>query len=204
MVLEAKKDCCLVKIIIPSFKVQDVRRELESSGIDETTIFPDLDGLSCSLCLKWRLDGHNLPHKNVYTRLRPSPIHGVGVFAIKKIKRDTPLFVGDNEEMLWIEENLVRRTQGEIRKVYDDFPVIDKERRYGCPKNFNRLTMSWYLNEPKSGDRPNVYCDPATYDFRALRDIKPGEELTVKYEDYSELPACEVLKKSIRKNTFHK
>jgi len=201
---ERKNTGRLLKIMIPSFRVVDIRRELEDSGINEATIFPDLEGLSRSLCLRWQSDKHKDPHEQVYTRLRPSPIHGVGVFAIKKIKRDTPLFAGDNEEMLWIEEGPVRRIRGEIRKLYDDFPVIDKERRYGCPRNFNRLTMSWYLNEPKSGDRPNVYCDPEGYDFFALRDIKPGEELTLKYEDYSELPTSGVPKKSIRKNTPHK
>lgn len=188
--MAGKRNGCLIKITIPSFKVQAVRRELEACGIDESTIFPDLDGLSRSLCLKWRLDCHKLPHEKVYTRLRPSSIHGVGVFAIRNIKKDTPLFVGDNEEMLWVEERRLPRFPRQIRKLYEDFPVI-KEKRYGCPQNFNRLTMSWYLNEPKRGNLPNVYCDPQeNYDFKALRDIKAGEELTVRYKDYSDLPAC--------------
>jgi SET domain-containing protein len=48
--------------------------------------------------------------------------------------------------------------------------------------------MSWYLNEPRKGTQPNVLCDPETYDFFAMRDIKPGEELTVNYATYSDLP----------------
>lgn len=182
------RNSCLIKITIPSFKTQAVRRELEACGIDESTIFPDLDGLSRSLCLKWRLDSHKLPHEKVYTRLRPSSIHGVGVFAIRNIKKDTPLFLGDNEEMLWVEEGRLPRLTKQIRKLYEDFPVI-KEKRYGCPRNFNRLTMSWYINKPKRGHLPNVYCDPQeSYDFKALRDIRAGEELTVIYKDYSDLP----------------
>ena len=50
----------------------------------------------------------------------------------------------------------------------------------GCPSNFNRLTMSWYLNESKN---PNVRCDKS-YNFWTLRNVKAGEELTVDYLSY--------------------
>jgi hypothetical protein len=59
---------------------------------------------------------------------------------------------------------------------------------FGCPTNFNRLTISWYLNKPKRGGKPNVYCK--NYDFYASRKIKAGEELTVDYSKYSDpMPA---------------
>ena len=186
--LHGKKNGCLVKITIPSFRVQAIRRELEASGIDEVPIFPDLAGLSRSLALKWKSDVHDQPHEAVYTRLRPSGIHkgGVGVFAICKIKKETLLFEGDNEEMLWVEGAHLPKTPDEIRKLYEDFPVI-KGGRYGCPPTFNRLTVAWYLNEPRRGERPNVGCKDS-YDFFSLRDINAGEELTVDYSTYSESP----------------
>ena len=186
--LQGNKNGCLVKITIPSFRVQAIRRELEASGIDEVTIFPDLAGLSRSLALKWKSDAHHQPHEGVYTRLRPSGIHkgGVGVFAIRRIKKETLLFEGDNEGMLWVEGAHVPKTPDEIRKLYEDFPVI-KGGRYGCPPTFNRLTVAWYLNEPRRGERPNVGCNDA-YDFFALCDINAGEELTVDYSTYSESP----------------
>ena len=188
--LHEKKNSCLVRITIPGFRVQAIRRELEASGIDEATIFPDLDGLSRSLSAKWKRDEHEMPHKRVYTRLRPSGIHrgGIGVFAIKRIKKGAFLFEGDSDEMLWVEESSLPKAPREIRKLYEDFPVI-KGGRYGCPPTFNRLTMAWYLNEPISGERPNVGCDTDNYDFFALRDIKAGEELTVDYSKYSDMPA---------------
>ena len=43
-----------------------------------------------------------LPHVKVYTRLGPSKIHGVGVFAILPIKKGTYIFYGDDEDMVWI------------------------------------------------------------------------------------------------------
>jgi SET domain-containing protein len=76
-----------------------------------------------------------------------------------------------------------------IRKLYDDFAVIltdksDKKTRFGCPLSFNRLTPTWFLNH---SSRPNVRCDD-NYHFVALRDIVPGNELTVDYSKYSEKP----------------
>ena len=94
------------------------------------------------------------------------------------------LFPDDNDEMRWVEETSLPTRPKEIRKLYDDFGIIRKG-RYGCPVTFNRLTMSWYLNCSK---RPNVRCDEYD-DFFALRDIRPGEELTVDYWTYSERPA---------------
>lgn len=88
--------------------------------------------------------------------------------------------------MLWIEQNLVAKEPKEIWKLYEDFPVF-KNGRCGCPTSFNRLTVAWYLNEPKKSERPNVGCTEC-YDFFALRDIKAGEELTVDYSKYSDSP----------------
>jgi hypothetical protein len=179
----------LAKIVIPAWSVQAIKREVDSAGIDEATIFPDLNGLSKTIAARWKPDGHQVPHQRVYTRLRPSPIHGVGVFAIMPIQKGTLLFHGDNQEMLWVHKKSVPRRDGEIRKLYSDFAVItDDEERYGCPQTFNRLTPSWYLNEADPPKTANVHCDPETYEFRAAKDIKPGDELTVAYDTYSARP----------------
>jgi hypothetical protein len=185
--LRGKKNAILVKIAIPSYRVIAIRQELESCGIDEATIYPDLGGLSRSIALRWQSNWQVVPHEGVYTRLRPSRVDksGVGVFAIRPIPKGTALFENDNEEMVWILEKDRPTGSPELRKLYEDFAVV-RAGRYGCPPSFNRLTMAWFLNEPKRGDRPNVGCDAQSYDFFALRNIKTGEELTVDYSKYSE------------------
>jgi hypothetical protein len=70
----------LIKIVIPSFKVEAIRTDLETCGIDDITIFPDLEGLSRTLERKWKEEDERLPHEGVVARLVRSPIHGVGVF----------------------------------------------------------------------------------------------------------------------------
>jgi hypothetical protein len=105
------------------------------------------------------------------TRLQPSSLHGVGVFAITNITAGTKLFEDDSNEMAWVSvaERKLRGLPKDLKHLYRDFAVI-KNGQYGCPPNFNRLTVAWYLNESKP---PNVRCDDQ-YDFYAARDIRKG------------------------------
>ncbi len=124
-----------------------------------------------------------LPHTGVYARLKPSPIHGVGVFAIRNIPKGTYIFPDDDEELIWIDKRILGRLSSEQRKLYEDFCII-KGDLYGCPRSFNNMTPAWYLNESAT---PNIASDNA-YRFFAMRDIKKGEELTVDYDTYSDQP----------------
>ena len=122
-----------------------------------------------------------LPHHNVYARLGCSKVHGIGVFAIKSIKKGTLVCQGDEEALVWIPKSEIRKIRGEHRKLYQDFCVF-KGNMVGCPRNFNTLTVAWYFNH---SPHPNVGCNE-NYDFVALRDIKKGEELTADYNAYSD------------------
>jgi SET domain-containing protein len=131
-----------------------------------------------------------MPHTGVYTRIGVSTIHGVGVIAICNIRKGARIFGADNDvPLVEVPEEQVKRLPAEIQKLYDDFcPVKVKRsgRIYVCPKSFNSMTVSWYLNH--SAKDPNVRCDK-NYDFFAIRAIRPGEELTVDYRTYGESPA---------------
>ncbi len=128
-------------------------------------------------------EGGKLPHYGVFTRLRPSRRGGVGVFAIRNIPKSAQIFYGDNDRIVWVSKRKLKRLSPELRRLYGDFSIIkDRGETYGCPVNFNGLTVPWYLN---SSSRPNVGCDKR-YRFFALRDIKSGEELTVTYNTYNE------------------
>lgn len=124
-----------------------------------------------------------MPHHGVYARLRPSRIHGVGVFAIRRIPKGTYVFPDDDDELMWIRKSELADLTAEDRKLYEDFCIIRGD-LYGCPRSFNRLTPAWYFNESSA---PNMGVDE-TYRFYALRDIEKDEELTVDYASYSERP----------------
>lgn len=131
-----------------------------------------------------------LPHKNVYARLKSSAIHGVGVFAIRPIPKGSYIFANDDEELLWISARELRGLDAEQRRLYDDFCIIRGD-LYGCPRDFNKLTPSWYFNE---SDSPNVACDE-NFRFFARRHIRKGEELTFDYDTYSDRPHSEKRRK---------
>jgi hypothetical protein len=178
----------LAKIVVPSYATERIREELEDYGIDEATIYPDLEGLGKCVA-RWLPTNEEIPHEGLCARLQPSPIDGVGVFAIKKIKKGTRIFSGDSDEMRWIRAEDLPKERC-LQEFYEKFAVVKngndgRPKRYGCPRNFHRLTMSWYLNDPKKGDKPNVTCDE-NYEFRASREIKQGEELTVDSNTYSD------------------
>jgi SET domain-containing protein len=121
-----------------------------------------------------------LPHAGVYARLKPSRIDGVGVFAIRDIPKGMYVFSGDDDEMVWVDASTVNRLEAEAKKLYRDF-CVTRNGRFGCPRNFNLLTLAWYLNH---SSKPNMAADE-NYNFYSTRRIRKGEELTVDYDTYS-------------------
>ena len=127
-----------------------------------------------------------LPHEHVYVRLGVSPIEGIGVFAIRPIDAGTDIFSNDRIELVWVDADAVDRsnpTPGQ-RALYDAF-AIRRDDRLGCPVNFHNLTPGWYLNEPCGDNEPNVRVEK-DFSFIAARDIAEGEELTVRYDGFSD------------------
>ena len=125
-----------------------------------------------------------LPHEQVLVRLGRSEIHGIGVFACIAIEAGTNVFATDQRPISWVSSDLLEDPMLEDyqRAFYCDF-AIRRDGLLGCPANFNLLTVGWYVNEPRPGDEPNLTCN-AGFDLIALRDISPGEELTIRYSDF--------------------
>ncbi len=181
--LENSRPPLLRRLIIPSFNVCAIKRELIDGGIDEATIFPDLDGLGRAVGAEYTADKDPWPHLQVFTRLQPSKAYPgqVSVFALSKIKKGVRLFSGENEEIVWLDKKTIKqqRMSKPARKLYKDFSLV-RDGRLGCPTSFNRLTVAWYLKQAAPGIKPNVRPD-RYYEFRTLRDIAPGEELIAEF-----------------------
>jgi SET domain-containing protein len=125
-----------------------------------------------------------LPHIGAFVRLKPSRLHGIGVFAIRDIPKGTYVFRGDNEDMLWVKVSATGRLDEEVKKLYRDFCVL-RDGKYGCPRSFNLLTPAWYINH---SEKPNLAADE-TFDFYSTRRIQKGEELTLSYKRHSDAQA---------------
>ena len=128
-----------------------------------------------------------LPHDGVKVRIGPSPLAGVGVFALRSIEEGEAIFPGDSGEVVWISRAALESANlSETDKAfYRDFAVFETD-RCGCPSDFGQLTPCWYLNRASNGHTPNVRCDiDDDYRFHASRRIEAGEELMACYADYS-------------------
>ena len=49
----------------------------------------------------------DLPHSAAYVRPGLSPVHGIGVFAIRPIPEGTNLFANDPVEMVWVDRSVL-------------------------------------------------------------------------------------------------
>jgi SET domain-containing protein len=124
-----------------------------------------------------------LPHHGVYARLAPSPIHGVGVFAIWDIPAGATVFEKQVGPRTPVARETVDQLQAPYRHLYQDYCVLEDQTYFG-PASFNTLTMAWYLNH---SDEANLEYSHGSR-FIARRAIRMGEELTADYRTYSPNP----------------
>jgi len=121
--------------------------------------------------------------KKTYCRLKPSPISGVGVFAIRNIPKNINPFQGINNQK-WHEINMseLAGLDKEILTMVDNFFVIGKDRKVLIPEfGLNGMDISFFINHSET---PNVKTIDDGFTFITLRDINKGEELTVSYGTY--------------------
>jgi hypothetical protein len=117
-----------------------------------------------------------------YCRLKPSKIEGagVGVFAIDKIPKGINPFPNCDSHLRSMSGDEFSRLSPEKQKMVRDF-CYHSSGNWRVPLDFNRLDVSWYVN---SSVDPNLAFDTNTGQYRTLRDINEGEELTYDYVVY--------------------
>lgn len=123
--------------------------------------------------------------------LKPSPIAGIGVFAIHDIPKGA----------------IVLTTEFRIRSLKTK--DVPKELLHYCvylndeeclgPEHFDRMEIGWFINHSKTPNIARDFVEYATEElnsfkarpFIAIQDIKAGDEITV---DYNYLAEPEALK----------
>ena len=118
-------------------------------------------------------------HQDTYVMIKPSPLHGIGVFAIRDIPKGTrDLFsqgVGD-----WIKLTIaeVEALPKHSRDLVENHCLFDEDYYYVPDYGFKLVDLVVYLNH---SDTPNVISFNEGEYFEATRDIAAGEELLVDY-----------------------
>ena len=118
--------------------------------------------------------------QDVYCKLGVSPIHGIGVFALRDIQAGTaPLrSMVSNKEIKFSRIEL-KKVPSSVRRHLSMFCLVEKGRVFAPEIGMNAVNISIYLNHSK---QPNLKFDDKDV-LRAIRDIARGEELTIDYDE---------------------
>jgi SET domain-containing protein len=132
----------------------------------------------------------------VYCRIAPSPLHGVGVFAVRRIPKGADPFepfvkAQRPSAFATLTEADVRALPRGVSRIVRDFYAVDREGFHSIPiEGPNALNISFYVNESASGANVTTVGTGASQDgtarIVAARAIRPGEELLLDYREYDD------------------
>ena len=118
---------------------------------------------------------------NTFVMLKPSPVQGIGVFAVRDIPLgQRQLFSNDSSEWIKIPKEEVNQLPEHSKFLVENHCLYDEDCYYVPEYGFKMIDPVIYLNH---ADIPNIQSINDGEDFIALRDIKAGEELFVDYGD---------------------
>ena len=125
-------------------------------------------------------------HQNTYVMIKPSPLHGIGVFAIRSIPKGTrDLFSQGVGEWIKLTNAEVEALPKHSRDLVENHCLFDEGHYFVPDYGFKLVDLVIYLNH---SDTPNVISINDGEFFEATRDIAEGEELLV---DYGTIVDCE-------------
>jgi SET domain-containing protein len=117
--------------------------------------------------------------EDTYVMLKPSGIHGIGVFAIQPIPKGCrSIFSKGTGEWIKLPIAEVEQLPAHAKDLVETYCLFDEENYFVPDYGFKLMDLVNYLNH---ADAPNVISINDGEDFEALRDIAAGEELLVNY-----------------------
>jgi SET domain-containing protein len=118
---------------------------------------------------------------NTYVMLQPSPIAGIGVFAIQDIPkgcRDMFSKPDVNDKWITVSKKEVAVLPAHAQFIVGNYCLYDDENYFIPDDGFKKIDVSLFLNH---ADTPNIISINDGDYFEAVRDIKAGEELLLDY-----------------------
>jgi len=117
---------------------------------------------------------------DTYVMLKPSGVHGIGVFAIRPIPKGCQNFFSSGVGE-WIKLPIadVELLPQHSKDLVETYCLFDEENYFVPEYGFKVMDLVNYLNH--SGE-PNIKSFEDGEHFEALRDISEGEELLISYD----------------------
>jgi len=128
---------------------------------------------------------HELKH-DTWVMMKPSPIHGNGVFALRDIPAgQRGLFSKGVGEWIKVERSEIDSLPKHSKDLVETYCLFDEEFYYLPDYGFKVMDIVIFLNHSET---PNVKSINDGEDFETLRAIAAGEELFI---DYGEIVKSE-------------
>ena len=116
---------------------------------------------------------------STYVMIKPSPLHGIGVFAIRDIPKGTSnIFSKGVGDWIKVSKEEVDALPQHSKDLIDNHCLFDEDFYFIPDYGFKLVDLVIYLNH---SDTPNVISLNDGEEFEAIRDIANGEELLVDY-----------------------
>ena len=119
--------------------------------------------------------------QETYVALKPSAIHGIGVFAIANIPKGCrDLFSKNVGSWVKLPVSDVEKLPVHSRSLVETYCLYDEDNYYVPDHGFKVMDLVNYLNHSSS---PNIMSVNEGEYFEAITDIPEGTELLVNYRD---------------------
>ena len=116
---------------------------------------------------------------STYVMIKPSPLHGIGVFAIRNIPKGTKdIFSQGVGDWIKVSKEEVDALPKHSKDLIENHCLFDEDHYFSPDYGFKLIDLVIYLNH---SDTPNVISLNEGEQFEAIRDIAVGEELLVDY-----------------------
>lgn len=114
-----------------------------------------------------------------YVGLRPSPVHGIGVFALCDIPKGCrDMFSPPGGEWIKIPITDIEKLPGHSRNLVETYCLFDEENYFVPATGFKVMDLVNFLNHSST---PNLCSINDGEFFEALEDIPAGTELLINY-----------------------
>ena len=118
---------------------------------------------------------------NTWVMIKPSPIEGIGVFAMQDIPEGCRSMFSkttENEQWISISKIEVDNLPSHTKALIENYCLYDEENYFVPDYGFKKMDLVNFLNH---SDTPNIISINDGEFFEAIRDIKKGEELVIDY-----------------------
>jgi SET domain-containing protein len=114
-----------------------------------------------------------------YVMLKPSGVHGIGVFAIRPIPKGCRnIFSTGQGEWITLPIAEVELLPQHAKDLIETYCLFDEENYFVPDYGFKLMDLVNYLNH---SDHPNIISIKDGEKFETIRDIEAGEELLINY-----------------------